>query len=46
MITKFGKRFLTNYLAGNISFSEKELAFGIGSTAPNSSGNDTTTVSC
>ena len=41
MITKFGKRFLTNYLAGNISFSEKELAFGIGSTTPNSSGNDT-----
>ena len=41
MITKFGKRFLTNYLAGNISFSEKELAFGIGSTAANSSGNDT-----
>ena len=41
MITKFGKRFLTNYLAGNISFSEKELVFGIGSTAANSSGNDT-----
>lgn len=41
MITKFGKRFLTNYLAGNVSFSEKELAFGIGSTAPNVDGNDT-----
>ena len=41
MITKFGKRFLTNYLAGNISFSEKELAFGIGSTAANTDGNDT-----
>lgn len=34
MITKFGKRFLTNYLAGNIIFSDKELAFGIGSSAP------------
>ena len=34
MITKFGKRFLTNYLAGNISFSDKELAFGIGNSAP------------
>jgi len=41
MITKFGKRFLTNYLAGNISFSEKELAFGIGNTAADASGNDT-----
>ena len=41
MITKFGKRFLTSYLAGNESFSAKELAFGIGSTAPNAKGNDT-----
>jgi hypothetical protein len=41
MITKFGKRFLTNYLAGNISFSEKELALGIGNAAPNVDGNDT-----
>ena len=41
MITKFGKRFLTNYLAGNVSFSEKELALGIGSTAANVDGNDT-----
>jgi len=41
MITKFGKRFLTNYLAGNISFSEKELAFGIGNTAADASANDT-----
>jgi hypothetical protein len=41
MITKFGKRFLTNYLAGNVSFSEKELALGIGSTTPNVDGNDT-----
>jgi hypothetical protein len=41
MITKFGKRFLTNYLAGNVSFSSKELALGIGSTAANVDGNDT-----
>jgi hypothetical protein len=41
MITKFGKRFLTNYLAGNVSFSEKELALGIGNTAANVDGNDT-----
>lgn len=41
MITKFGKRFLTNYLAGNVDFVKKELAFGIGSTAANIKGNDT-----
>jgi len=41
MITKFGKRFLTNYLAGNVAFSAKELAFGIGNTTPNANGNDT-----
>jgi hypothetical protein len=41
MITKFGKRFLTNYLAGNISFPEKELALGIGNAAANVDGNDT-----
>jgi hypothetical protein len=41
MITKFGKRFLTNYLAGNVSFSSKELALGIGSTSANVDGNDT-----
>lgn len=33
MITKFGKRFLTNYLAGNSDFRQKELALGIGSSA-------------
>lgn len=33
MITRFGKRFLTNYLAGNADFGQKELAFGIGSIA-------------
>ena len=41
MITKFGKRFLTNYLAGNVAFSAKELAFGIGNTTPDINGNDT-----
>jgi hypothetical protein len=32
-ITKFGKRFLTSYLAGNVSFASKDIAIGIGSTA-------------
>lgn len=41
MITKFGKRFITNYLAGNADFTTKDLAFGIGSTAVNPDGNDT-----
>jgi hypothetical protein len=41
MITKFGKRFLVSYLAGNTDFTSKELALGIGNTTPNSKGNDT-----
>ncbi len=41
MITKFGKRFITSYLAGNEPFASKELALGIGSTAPDIKGNDT-----
>jgi hypothetical protein len=41
MITRFGKRFLTSYVAGSESFLNKELAFGIGSTAPSVKGNDT-----
>lgn len=41
MITKFGKRFITNYLAGNVSFDKKDIALGIGSTAANANGNDT-----
>ena len=41
MITKFGKRFLTNYLAGNISFGNKDIALGIGLTTPNVKGKDT-----
>lgn len=29
VVTKFGKRFLTNYIAGNVSFNSKDLAVGI-----------------
>jgi len=41
MITKFGKRFLTSYLAGVSEFNSKDIALGIGSTAVNANGNDT-----
>ena len=41
MITKFGKRFLTSYLAGMVTSPTKDLAFGIDSTAVQSNGNDT-----
>lgn len=41
MITKFGKRFLTSYIAGATDFNSKDLAIGIGSTAVNANGNDT-----
>jgi hypothetical protein len=33
VITKFGKRFLTNFIAGNISTLGKDMAFGIDPTA-------------
>jgi hypothetical protein len=33
VITKYGKRFLTSFLAGRDSFSSKSMAFGIDSTA-------------
>lgn len=33
MITLFGKRFFTNYIAGNIDTNSKDLAIGIDSTA-------------
>jgi hypothetical protein len=33
IITKFGKRFLTNYLAGNTDFAKKDMAFGIASNS-------------
>ena len=29
IITKFGKRFLTNYIAGNVTFDKKDIAIGI-----------------
>ena len=29
VITKFGKRFLANFIAGNSDFNSKEMAFGI-----------------
>jgi hypothetical protein len=41
MITKFGKRFLTSYIAGNVGFAQKDLALGIGNTEPNGKGKDT-----
>ena len=33
LITKFGKRFITNYLAGNVAFVQKDIAIGIASDA-------------
>lgn len=33
VITKFGKRFLTNFIAGNVPSLSKDIAFGIDSTA-------------
>jgi len=39
VITKFGKRFLTNFIAGNIPTSKKDMAFGIDATA--ATANDT-----
>jgi hypothetical protein len=35
VITKFGKRFLTNFIAGNISDPAKSMAFGVDLTAAN-----------
>lgn len=35
LITKFGKRFLTNFIAGNVADASKDMAFGIVSTAAN-----------
>jgi hypothetical protein len=39
VITKFGKRFITNFIAGNIVSSSKDMAFGIDTAA--ASVNDT-----
>jgi len=33
VITKFGKRFFTNFIAGNVAFSKKDLALGIDNTS-------------
>lgn len=33
VVTKYGKRFLTSFLAGRDSFSSKAMAFGIDNTA-------------
>lgn len=33
ILTKFGKRFLTSYLAGSTNFNEKDIAIGIGGTS-------------
>lgn len=33
VITKFGKRFITNFIAGNITNNRKDMAIGIDSTA-------------
>ncbi len=33
VITKFGKRFITNFLAGRVSFNEKTIAIGVDDTA-------------
>jgi len=33
VITKFGKRFLTNFIAGNVAFAKKDLALGIDNTS-------------
>lgn len=41
MITKFGKRHLTSYLAGMVNSPSKDIAFGIDSTAVQTNGNDT-----
>jgi hypothetical protein len=40
MITKFGKRFLTAYLANGLNFNEKDIAVGIGSTAATTNDTD------
>lgn len=39
MITKFGKRFITSYMANGLNFNEKDIAIGIGNRAE--SANDT-----
>ncbi len=33
IITRFGKRFIANYIAGNIEYAGKDMCFGVDSTA-------------
>jgi hypothetical protein len=40
MITKFGKRFITSYLANGLNFNKKDIAIGIGSTPATSNDSD------
>ena len=40
MITKFGKRFITSYLANGLNFNRKDLAIGIGTTAATANDSD------
>jgi hypothetical protein len=40
MITKFGKRFITSYLANGFNSNQKDIAIGIGSTAENANDTD------
>jgi hypothetical protein len=40
VITKFGKRFITSYLANGLNFNEKDIAIGIGSVQPTANDTD------
>lgn len=40
MITKFGKRFITSYLANGLNFNQKDIAVGIGTTAATANDSD------
>jgi hypothetical protein len=40
MITKFGKRFITSYLANGLNFNQKDIAVGIGSREENANDTD------
>jgi len=42
VITRFGKRFLTNFLAGNVVFDKKDIAMGVGGSATDSTAAGTT----
>jgi hypothetical protein len=40
MITKFGKRFITSYMANGLNFNQKDIAIGIGNAAPTANDTD------